>query len=137
LLTISLSLSLPPPVVVKTSVVPQANGSSYIELGNTKVICGVFVTSPHPFHLFHSLMYPPLLSYGPRQSHRQQEFAETGKLHCEFKFAPFSCQQRKGFLQDAQEKEISAIVEQALEQSVRVELFPKGRCPSFPLPFPF
>lgn len=93
------------PVFLRTGTITRANGSAYIELENTKVICAV---------------------YGPRQTHRQQEFRETGQLQCDFKFATFSCEQRKGFVQDAQEKEYSNILEQALEQSVRLDLFPKA-----------
>ncbi|XP_078383805.1 exosome complex component MTR3-like isoform X3 [Oculina patagonica] len=67
------------PMFLRSGVVSHARGSAYIEMQKTKVTCAV---------------------YGPRESQRQQEFSEKGKLTCEFKFAPFSCWQRRQHMQE-------------------------------------
>jgi len=81
----------------KTGVVSQAKGSAYVEIGNTKVICSVF---------------------DPREIPNRSEFGLQGELFCYFKFAPFSCNIRRGHQQDAQEKEISLNLRRALEPAV-------------------
>ncbi|KAL1924603.1 uncharacterized protein VTP21DRAFT_4257 [Calcarisporiella thermophila] len=92
------------PIFLKTGLINQANGSAYIEMNQTKIACGV---------------------YGPRQSKRPS-FSGKGKLNCEVKFSTFSCPKRRGHQQDAQEKELSAFLTQALSPAVRLELFPKS-----------
>ncbi|KAG0173681.1 hypothetical protein DFQ28_009183 [Apophysomyces sp. BC1034] len=92
------------PIFLKTGLVTQANGSAYIEVGNTKVVCAV---------------------YGPRQL-KKSGFSKNGTLNCEFKFSTFSCAKRRGHLRDPQEKEYSQILCQALAPSVRLELLPKS-----------
>ncbi|XP_058953050.2 exosome complex component MTR3 [Pocillopora verrucosa] len=94
------------PMFLRSGVVSQARGSAYIEMQNTKVTCAV---------------------YGPRESQRQQEFSERGKLTCEFKFAPFSCWQRRQHMQDSEEKELSSFIVQALQPAVCLEKFPKAQ----------
>ncbi|KAM7429889.1 Exosome complex component MTR3 [Porites harrisoni] len=94
------------PMFLRSGVVSQARGSAYIEMQRTKVTCAV---------------------YGPRESSRQQEFSQKGKLTCEFKFAPFSCWQRRQHMQDSEEKEFSSFVVQALEPAVCLEKFPKAQ----------
>ncbi|CAI8029102.1 Exosome complex component MTR3 [Geodia barretti] len=46
--------------------------------------------------------------------------ATKGRLTCEFKFAPFSCHQRRQHQQDQEEKEFSSLVVQALSRAVRL-----------------
>jgi exosome complex component MTR3 len=57
---------------MRTGVVKQARGSSYIELNNTKVICSV---------------------YGPRQT--STEFSDKGRINCDFKLSSFASKQRR------------------------------------------
>ena len=83
--------------VLKTGVISQAKGSAYIEQGNTKLICGV---------------------YGPREVQKKSDFSLNGQLFCEFKFAPFSCQKRRGHQQDNEELELSSLLREALEAAV-------------------
>ncbi|EDO46254.1 predicted protein [Nematostella vectensis] len=94
------------PMFLRAGVVSQAKGSAYIEMKNTKVICAI---------------------YGPREAPRRQEFSMKGRLTCEFKFAPFSCIYRRKHIQDAEEKENSYLVVQALEPAVCLEKFPKAQ----------
>lgn len=91
--------------VLKTGVISQASGSSYIELGKTKVIVGV---------------------YGPRQSDRREAFREKGHISVDMKLASFATRQRGTFRQTPEEREMSALVETALEAVVLAENFPKA-----------
>eukprot|EP00002_Diphylleia_rotans_P036544 TRINITY_DN8063_c0_g1_i2.p1 TRINITY_DN8063_c0_g1~~TRINITY_DN8063_c0_g1_i2.p1 ORF type:complete len:224 (+),score=45.14 TRINITY_DN8063_c0_g1_i2:99-770(+) len=91
---------------MKTGVVSQATGSAYFENSNTRIICSI---------------------YGPRQV-PGMDFSETGKLNCEFSYAPFAQQFRKKVLdqnQNGEEKTISMQIQQAIQASVRLEKFPK------------
>eukprot|EP00026_Physarum_polycephalum_P014604 Phypoly_transcript_15141.p1 GENE.Phypoly_transcript_15141~~Phypoly_transcript_15141.p1 ORF type:complete len:269 (+),score=38.80 Phypoly_transcript_15141:136-942(+) len=93
-------------IFMKTGVIHAATGSAYVELNNTKVICGV---------------------YGPKPNTKAQEFSEQGTLFCDFKYTSFSCQnERKGFASDAEEKEYSMLMLQALSVAVRLDKFPKS-----------
>ncbi|KAI8097719.1 ribosomal protein S5 domain 2-type protein [Halteromyces radiatus] len=92
------------PIFMKTGLVTQSNGSTYIEMGNTKLVCAV---------------------YGPRQL-KKTGFSPQGILNCEFKFSTFSCTKRRGHMRDAQEREYSNTLIQALTPAVRLELFPKS-----------
>ncbi|CAG8475683.1 6168_t:CDS:2 [Funneliformis mosseae] len=92
------------PIFLKTGLISQANGSAYIELRQTKIACGV---------------------YGPRQT-KVASFSGKGNLNCEIKFAPFSCLKRRQSYRDAQEKELSHLVFEALAPSIRLDLLPKS-----------
>ena len=92
--------------VLKTGIISQAKGSAYIEQGNTKVVCAV---------------------YGPREVQKKSDFRLNGQLFCELKFAPFSCQKRRGHQQDNEELEMSHLVREALESAVCLHHFPKAQ----------
>ncbi|KAI8816600.1 ribosomal protein S5 domain 2-type protein [Fimicolochytrium jonesii] len=92
------------PVFMKTGIGKQANGSAYLEAGKLKVACGV---------------------YGPRQTSKSK-VSTQGALNCDFKFSPFALGKRKGFMKDAQEREYSLILDQALSPAVRLDLLPKS-----------
>jgi hypothetical protein len=53
-------------------------------------------------------------------------FSEDGRLMCDVKFAAFSQHSRKKPGQDADEKELSMLLQEALLLSVRVDTFPKA-----------
>ncbi|CAG8727755.1 12826_t:CDS:2, partial [Acaulospora morrowiae] len=92
------------PIFLKTGLISQANGSAFIELCQTKIACGV---------------------YGPRQT-KIPSFNGKGNLNCEIKFAPFSCPKRRQPYRDAQEKELSQLIYEALAPSIRLDLLPKS-----------
>jgi len=94
------------PMFLKTDAVPQAVGSSYIEVGNTKVICSV---------------------YGPREIPKRDDFSMNGCLSCEFKFATFSEKIRRGHQQDSQEKDLSLLLQETLQPAVLLHTFPKSQ----------
>ncbi|CAD5120168.1 DgyrCDS8744 [Dimorphilus gyrociliatus] len=99
-------------VYAKLKVISQAQGSAYIEIGNTKVICSV---------------------YGPREVKKRDEFSMDGQLCCDFKFATFSCPQRRSHLSDNEEKELSQQLLNALSPAVCLNKFPKARVEIFAL----
>jgi exosome complex component MTR3 len=96
--------------VLKTGIISQAKGSAYIEQGNTKLVCGV---------------------YGPREVQKKSDFSLNGQLFCEFKFAPFSCQKRRGHQQDNEELVLSGLLREALEAAVCL-VIPSQHFPIFP-----
>ncbi|KIO28838.1 hypothetical protein M407DRAFT_242883 [Tulasnella calospora MUT 4182] len=93
------------PVFLKTGLVSQANGSSYIEMGQIKIVCAV---------------------YGPRQASKSSAYSESGRLNVEVKFAPFSCPRRRIPNKDVEDRDVSRLVQQSLEPAIRLELFPKS-----------
>ncbi|XP_065215335.1 exosome complex component MTR3-like [Planococcus citri] len=84
-------------IVMKTGVISHAKGSAYVEYDKTKVICSVF---------------------DPREIPNRSDYSLNGELYCEFKFAPFSCEKRRGYLKDAEEREHSINLRRALEPAV-------------------
>eukprot|EP00833_Pecoramyces_ruminatium_P011044 jgi/Orpsp1_1/1185076/evm.model.c7180000092224.2 len=92
------------PIFIKPNVIKKANGSAYYEADSIKVICGV---------------------YGPRSSKRSM-VSDEGTVSCEFKFAPFSCNKRCGYIRNAQEREYSLIIQQAFLPAIRLNLYPKS-----------
>jgi len=90
-------------IFMKTGVISQASGSSYIEMNGTKVICGV---------------------YGPRQS---PDFTANAIVSCEFKYSSFSKMDRRyGFRPENIEKEFSILIVQSTSVAIQLEKFPKS-----------
>ena len=56
--------------------------------------------------------------YGPREVTRREDFSMQGQLNCEFKYATFSCTSRRQHMMDSEEKDISALLYQALSPAV-------------------
>lgn len=90
-------------IFLKCGVVSQAKGSAYFEVDNTKLIVSV---------------------YDPREIPKKTDYSLKGELFCIFKYAPFSCPNRRGHQQDAEEKQHSAIMKRALESAVCRHEFP-------------
>lgn len=99
-------------IFLKTDCVNEASGSSYIEIGNAKVLCSV---------------------YGPREIPRRDDYDfKIANLNCEFRFASFSCfMQRRGTLsqrdQSLDEKNFSSIIEESLKPSILLHKYPKSQ----------
>jgi exosome complex component MTR3 len=91
-------------VYFQTGLTGGAKGSSYFELGNSKVICSVL---------------------GPHEITKKSEFSINGQISCKFEYASFS---HKGQSQDRSNKEaeISDLIKTALESVVCLEMFPKA-----------
>jgi len=97
-------------VFLKTGVISHAKGSSYIEVGDTKVEVAV---------------------YGPREIPKRSDFSMKGILSCEMKYAPFACATRRGHQRDAEEIEMSLLLKECLESTVRMNLYHKSRIDVF------
>ena len=65
--------------------------------------------------------------YGPRAVVKKEEFSMQGQLTCEFKFTTFSCEQRRQYQQDTEEKDYSVQLLEALEPAVLLHKFPKAQ----------
>ncbi|KAK9857944.1 hypothetical protein WJX84_010501 [Apatococcus fuscideae] len=93
------------PIFFSTGVIPQATGSAYAELHNTKLMVGI---------------------YGPRPSDRWVGFSEEGRLDCDVKMAPFSSWQRTKWGQSPDERAMAGLLGVALEAGVQRSAFPKA-----------
>lgn len=92
-------------VYMKTGVVSQAPGSSYLEIGKTKVMAAV---------------------YGPRPTDRREAFSQRGHVSVDVKVASFASRVRGRIQQTPEEREMSAETATALAAAVRSETFPKA-----------
>ncbi len=93
------------PTTIKAGVLNRAEGSAYVEMGNTKAIAGVF--GPRPLH--------------PR--HLQK--TERGVLRCKYTMAPFSVDDRKRPGPDRRSTEISMVTANAIYPVLDLSEFPK------------
>ncbi|XP_035275711.1 exosome complex component MTR3 [Anguilla rostrata] len=95
------------PVFARCGLVSQAKGSAYIEAGNTKLICSV---------------------YGPRETERKDETdMNSGRLLCDFRLAPFSCQKRGAWIQGSEEKDLSHALLEGLRPGVCLHKYPRSQ----------
>ncbi len=82
--------------------VSQAAGSAYIELGATKVLCGVCVAHMRAClrSCAASLRFDAhrrtCFRYGPRESVRAEAFSDEGRLRCDVKLASFARAHARG-----------------------------------------
>jgi len=91
-------------IFLKTDVISQAKGSSYVEQGGTKVMVGV---------------------YGPREVWGRTDF-QKGTLQAEFKFAPFACASRRGHQADREEEELGIVLSESLASAVCLQKYSKS-----------
>lgn len=99
------------PPVLQTGTVSQATGSGYIELGGTKVLCGV---------------------YGPREVGKET-YSEEGRVKVDVKYATFAAAVRGKFGQSTEERLLSSQLHQALRGAILAETFPKATVDVFVL----
>ncbi|KAI9282146.1 putative exosomal 3'-5 [Umbelopsis sp. AD052] len=95
-------------IIAKTSVLAQADGSAYIEQGNTKVLAAV---------------------YGPQEvRHRMQILHDRAIINVEFNVAPFSTSERKKRSKnDKRSLEIASSIRQTFEPVVQTSQFPRSQ----------
>jgi len=93
------------PVKVQVGVLPNADGSAYIEHGKNKILVGVF---------------------GPREVHpKHLSMSDRMVIKCRYHMAPFSVQERKSPAPSRREVELSKVIRESLEPSVFVDLYPR------------
>lgn len=91
---------------IESGVLPNADGSAYIEMGRNKILCGVF---------------------GPREMHpKHQAKPNEAVLRCRYHMAPFSVDPRRSPAPSRRDQEISMVMRSALEPAVFLERYPRA-----------
>jgi exosome complex component RRP41 len=94
------------PLKLEVGVLPNADGSAYVEHGKNKILVGVF---------------------GPKEMHpKHLSQPDRMVLRCRYHMAPFSVQERKSPAPSRREVELSKVIREALEPSVFVDLYPRA-----------
>lgn len=94
------------PIRIESGVLPNADGSAYIEMGGNKVIVGV---------------------YGPREMHPKR-FAKPNMatVRSRYHMAPFSTDPRRSPAPSRRDNEISMVIRYALEPAIFLERYPRS-----------
>ncbi len=93
------------PVKLEVDVIPNADGSAYIEHGKNKILAAV---------------------YGPREVHpKHLSLQDRTVLKCRYHMAPFSVQERKSPAPSRREIELSKVIKESLEPAVFLEYYPR------------
>jgi exosome complex component RRP41 len=93
------------PVKLEVGVVPNADGSAYIEQGKNRIVAGV---------------------YGPREVHpKHMALQDRTVLKCRYHMAPFSVQERKSPAPSRREVELSKVIRDCLEPAIFMEYYPR------------
>ena len=92
-------------VFFRVGAISRAQGSCFAEVGDTKVMVGV---------------------YGPRQSSRFQGYSDHGHLACDVRYTPFAHPHRHVDRHTLAEKRFASNLAKALTPAVHLESFPKS-----------
>jgi exosome complex component RRP41 len=93
------------PVKIEVGVLPNADGSAYIEHGKNKILAAAF---------------------GPREMHpKHLSRPDRMVLRCRYHMAPFSVGERKSPAPSRREIELSKVIRESLEPSVFVDYYPR------------
>jgi exosome complex component RRP41 len=93
------------PVKLEVGVIPNADGSAYIEHGKNKILAAV---------------------YGPREVHpKHLALQDRTVMRCRYHMAPFSVQERKSPAPSRREIEVSKVIRESLEPAVFMEYYPR------------
>lgn len=98
---------------LKTGVTPSASGSAYLEIDQSTEIGGFGMKFTCTVH-------------GPRSLPRSAPFSPHMVLTTHVKYAPFATRQRKGYLRDASERDLSIHLETALRGAIIADRWPKS-----------
>jgi exosome complex component RRP41 len=91
---------------IETGVVPNADGSAYIEMGKNKIIAAV---------------------YGPREMHpKRLSKPNMGVLRVRYHMAPFSVDPRRSPAPSRRDTEIGMVMTDALEPALFLERYPRS-----------
>jgi exosome complex component RRP41 len=94
------------PIHIESGVLPNADGSAYIEMGRNKIMVGVF---------------------GPREMHPKRfSKPNQGVLRCRYHMAPFSVDPRRSPAPSRRDMEISMVMRDALEPALFLERYPRS-----------
>lgn len=94
------------PIKIVSGVLPNADGSAYIEMGRNKILVGVF---------------------GPREMHpRRSSQPDRAVLRCRYHMAPFSVDPRRSPAPSRRDTEIGMVMTYALEPAIFLERYPRA-----------
>lgn len=92
-------------IKLEVGVIPNADGSAYVEHGKNKILAGV---------------------YGPREVHpKHLALQDRTLLKCRYHMAPFSVQERKSPAPSRREVELSKVIRESLEPAIFLENYPR------------
>jgi exosome complex component RRP41 len=92
-------------IKIELGILPNADGSAYIQQGKNKILVGVF---------------------GPREVHpKHLALPDRAVLRCRYHMAPFSVQERKSPAPSRRDNELSKVIREALEPSIFTEQYPR------------
>lgn len=93
-------------IKIETGVLPNADGSCYLEMGRNKILCGVF---------------------GPREMHpKRLSKPNEAVLKCRYHMSPFSVDPRRSPAPSRRDQEITMVMRSALEPAVFLERYPRS-----------
>jgi len=93
------------PLKLEVGLLPNADGSAYIEHGKNKILVGVF---------------------GPREMHpKHLSMNDRMVIRTRYHMAPFSVQERKSPAPSRREVELSKVIRESLEPSIFNDLYPR------------
>ncbi len=93
------------PVKMEVGILPNADGSAYLEQGRNKILVGV---------------------YGPKEAHpRHIAQQDRAVIQCRYHMAPFSVEERKSPAPSRRDVELSKVIREALEPAVFLEYYPR------------
>jgi exosome complex component RRP41 len=93
------------PVKMQVGVLPNADGSAYLEQGKNKILVGV---------------------YGPQEAHpRHIAQQDRAVIQCRYHMAPFSVDERKSPAPSRRDVELSKVIREALEPALFLEYYPR------------
>ena len=94
------------PIKIESGVLPNADGSAYIEMGRNKVLVGVF---------------------GPREMHPKRfSKPNMATLRCRYHMSPFSVSPRRSPAPSRRDTEIGMVISWALEPAVFLDRYPRS-----------
>lgn len=99
--------------VLKTGITPPASGSAYLEI-------------EHPSGSGTSGLKLACTVHGPRALPRSAPFSPHIVLSTHVKYAPFATKQRRGYIRDATERDLSVHLETALRGVLIADRWPKS-----------
>jgi len=93
------------PIKIEVGILPNADGSAYIQQGKNKILAGVF---------------------GPRELHpKHLALPDRTVLRCRYHMAPFSVQERKSPAPSRRDIELSKVIRESLEPAIFLEYYPR------------
>ncbi len=92
-------------IKIEVGILPNADGSAYIQQGKNKILAGVF---------------------GPRELHpKHLALPDRTVLRCRYHMAPFSVQERKSPAPSRRDVELSKVIRESLEPAIFLEYYPR------------